>query len=168
MILNSVIQTARLTIRPFEIEDAPILVAIFADSLVSQFVGDGQALSSENADLWVANSRANLERYGYGTGAVIARANGQLIGWAGFARPQDGPEQLIYGLSAAQWRQGFGGEILQVLVDFADRRGIDPLFATVDPLNSVSIYLLTQHDFQLTEQAYGGGADTDLYQRKRQ
>ncbi|GLV21919.1 N-acetyltransferase [Sphingobium sp. TomMM35A] len=167
MILASVLETARLLIRAFEPADAAILVAIFADPHVSRFVGDGSALSSGDAHLWVVNSTANLERHGYGTGAVIERSSGQLIGWAGFARPHDGPEQLIYGLSAAYWRQGFGSEIVEALVNFADGRGINPLFATVDPSNSVSIHLLSKHGFRIAEQAYGGEPDTDLYQRER-
>lgn len=167
MIRNSAVETARLTIRAFEPADATILVSILADPHVSRFVGDGQPLSLENTELWVKNSNTNLERYGYGTGAVIERTSGHLIGWAGFARPQNGLEQLIYGLSAAYWRQGFGSEIVQSLVDFADRQGISPLFATVDPSNSVSIHLLVKHAFRLAEKEYGGEADTDLYRRVR-
>ncbi|SFR81657.1 GNAT family N-acetyltransferase [Sphingomonas jatrophae] len=168
MIQNSVVETARLTIRPFEFADAAGLVAILADPQVSRFVGDGQALSGDDAALWVTNSRANLARYGYGTGAVIERSSGQLIGWAGFARPADGPEQIIYGLMAAHWRRGFGSEIVRALVDFATSRAIDPVSATVDPSNSASVALLTKHGFRLIERGFGGEADSDLYQRTRE
>ncbi len=103
MILDGMVETPRLTIRPFVPSDAASLVSVFSDPDVARYVGDGEALSREDAELWVTRSGENLKRHGYGTGAVIDRSSGQLIGWAGYARPQDGPEQIIYGLTAANW-----------------------------------------------------------------
>jgi len=167
MICDGAIETPRLIIRAFKLVEAAKLVAMFEDPLVARFVGDGQALSFEDADLWVSRSNKNLEHYGYGTGAVVERSSNQLVGWAGFARPDDGPEQLIYGLAAARWREGFGGEIVRALIEFADARAMNRLFATVDPANSVSIRLLERHGFRLIERMHLGEPDSDLYQRDR-
>lgn len=164
MILDGAVETSRLTIRPFEPSDAPVLVAVFSDPEVARYVGDGEPLSLENAQLWVTRSGENLRRHGYGTGAVIARSTGQLIGWAGFARPKDGPEQIIYGLTAANWGQGFGDEILQALVGVASQRGIASVLATVDHANTKSIGLLEKHGFRLRERNHGGEADIGLYE----
>lgn len=117
MIWGGAIETARLIIRPFRLVDADKLVVMFADPQVARFVGDGEPLSFENASLWVSKSNANLEHHGYGTGAVIERESDRLIGWAGFARPDGGLEQIIYGLVVARWGQGLGGEIVQALID---------------------------------------------------
>lgn len=65
--------------------DASLLVTLFADPEVHRFVDDGQALAPEVAALWIQRSVADLERFGYGTGAVVEPASGALIGWAGFA-----------------------------------------------------------------------------------
>jgi [ribosomal protein S5]-alanine N-acetyltransferase len=110
VIRDGVIETARLTIRPFEPADAPSLIALFANRAVARSVGNSAALSAEDAALWISRSRDNLARYGYGTGAVIERGEGRLIRWAGFARPEQGPEQIIYGLAAACCRRGLGSE----------------------------------------------------------
>ncbi|MGF7149016.1 RimJ/RimL family protein N-acetyltransferase [Sphingomonas zeicaulis] len=163
MILAAAIETPRLVIRPFEPSDAPVLVALFADPQVYRFVGDGGPLSAADAALWVERSRVNLELHGFGTGAVVRRSGGAPIGWAGFARPGDGSEEIIYGLGAAHWGQGFGGELLDALIAIAVERGIAPLRATVDPANAASIRLLTRRGFRLAERRHGGDPDTDLY-----
>lgn len=166
MILDDTLGTPRLAIRPFEPDDAAKLVAIFSDPAVARYVDDGHALSLEAAKLWVVRSGENLRRYGYGTGAVIERASERVIGWAGFARPAHGPEQVIYGLAAAYWRQGFGREIIGALVGFADGRRLGSLAATVDPANTHSITLLSNHGFRFVESNFDGDKDTDLYMRR--
>lgn len=163
MIHKSQLVTARLVVRPFVASDAALLVALFADPKIHRFVDNGQPLAVDVAELWVERSAANLERFGYGTGAVIERAGGDLIGWAGFARPGDGTQEVIYGLRRASWGRGLGKELLAGLVSFAGERGITPLRATIDPANSVSAHLLRQAGFVLAEQSYGGDAGSDLY-----
>lgn len=164
MIEGGTLDTPRLTIRPFEPEDAPRLVALFEDPKVARYVDDGGALSSQDADLWVQRSRENLAKFGYGTGAVIDRASGELVGWAGFARPGDGSEEIVYGLAAAHWRQGLGREIVAALLGFAGSRAIDPVRATVDPENRASIRLLENVGFTCVERAYHGDPHSALYQ----
>lgn len=163
MIYKSQLVTARLAVRPVVASDAPLLVALFADPEVHRFVDDGQPLAADVAALWVERSAANLTRFGYGTGAVVERASGELIGWAGFARPGDGTQEVVYGLRRASWGRGLGKELLAGLVGFAAARGIAPVRATVDPANSASVHLLRQAGFVLAEQSYGGDAGSDLY-----
>ena len=165
MIHNSCLETARLVIRPFHPDDIPSLVEMFADRRVAQYVGDGGPLPEDEAILWVKNSRENLQQHGFGTGAIVKREGGPLIGWAGFARPETGGEEIIYGLAAEHWRQGLGTEILLGLLKFADERGISPVLATVDPNNSVSSQLLLKHGFEFVEHNHGGDPDSDLYRR---
>jgi ribosomal-protein-alanine N-acetyltransferase len=163
MIQASQLVTTRLVVRPFVADDAPLLVALFADPEVHRFVDDGQPLAPDVAKLWVERSAANLERFGYGTGAVVERASCELIGWAGFARPGDGTEEVIYGLRRADWGRGLGKELLAGLVVFAWERGISPIRATVDPANSASVHLLRQAGFVLAAPGYRGDAKADLY-----
>lgn len=165
MIHASQLQTARLIVRPFVAADAPLLVAVFADPEVPRFVDEGQPLAPDVAAFWIERSAANLECFGYGTGAVIERAGGELIGWAGFARPGDGTQEVIYGLRRASWGRGLGKELLAGLVAFAGERGIVPIRATVDPANSISVHILRQAGFARAEQGYGGNARSDLYLR---
>jgi ribosomal-protein-alanine N-acetyltransferase len=163
MIHDSQLLTERLVVRPFLAADAPLLVALFADPEVHRFVDDGQPLAPDVAALWIERSKANLERFGYGTGAVVERSSREVIGWAGFARPDDGTQEVIYGLRRASWGRGLGKELLAGLVAFAAERGIVPIRATVNPANSASVHLLRKAGFALAEPRYRGDAQADLY-----
>lgn len=165
VILDGRLESARLIVRPFSVTDATVLVRILSDASVSRYVGDGGVLSHDEAVSWIAKSLENLARYGYGTGAVVDKIVGQVIGWAGFARPNGGGEEVIYGLAREHWRQGYGTELLCALIGFAAVRRIDPVRATVDPLNSTSVRLLVRHGFERSVSGFNGEADCDLYER---
>ncbi|WP_343699266.1 GNAT family N-acetyltransferase [Caulobacter sp.] len=156
-------QTPRLTIRPFQLDDLDALAAIAGDPAVMRFVGDGQALSRAACAEWIARSRENVDRHGYGTAAVLDRASGALIGWAGMARPLEGGEELIYGLSRAWQRRGLGREILNGLIGAARERGATGLRALIYPDNHASAAMLTRAGFTLADTAYEGEDDTHLY-----
>lgn len=163
MIATSQIVTGRLNIRRFVRSDAEALVGLFEEPRVHRFVGDGVALSIDDARLWVERSRENIDRFGYGTGAVVERGSSTLIGWAGFARPGDGSEEIVYGLAPERWGRGYGSEIVAALLRFAEERGIAPVRATVDPNNCASIRLLDRAGFRLVEKHYRGQGHTNLY-----
>lgn len=163
MIPGGQLETERLVVRPFIPGDVVALVAMFADPLVRRYVDDGRPLDEPTARLWIRRSAENLARFGYGTGAVVLRKSGAVIGWAGVARPGDGSEELIYGLVRDRWGKGLGGELLAGLIGFAAQRGIDPVRATVDPANVRSIALLVKAGFVRAEP----GGDSHLYLRYR-
>jgi ribosomal-protein-alanine N-acetyltransferase len=163
MLHGGMLEGPRIAIRPFDTQDIGPLVELLSDPDVFRFVGDGVPLSVEDAARWVARSRENLERFGYGTGAVVSRETGKLMGWAGFARPGDGSEELIYGLAREHWRQGYGQEVLAILIGFASRSGLEPLRATVHPENVVSARLLIKAGFHLAACNYKSEEHSDLY-----
>ena len=166
MLHGSRLETARLCIRPFEPADVPALVELFADPLVARYVGDGEPMDAETAALWVKRSGGNIARFGYGTGAIVDRVSGDLIGWGGFARPEDGEEEIIYGFARRVWGRGFGREVLAALVDHSVRvLRQSELWATVDPANTASIHLLETAGFVLVAEAHGGAPDCRLYRR---
>jgi RimJ/RimL family protein N-acetyltransferase len=163
MLHDSALITRRLIVRPFVFEDVEPLVSLFADPKVHAFVDDGRPLPAPVARLWIERSRENLARFGYGTGAVTERETGLLIGWAGFARPGDGSEEIVYGLAPVYWGRGLGRELVQGLLDVAKDKNVNPVRATVDPRNAASIAVLIGLGFALAERGYGGDAGTDLY-----
>lgn len=76
-------------------------------------------MARATAALWIERSRENGARFGYGAGAVIETTTGRLIGWAGFARPEGEPEEIIYGFDKPAWNRGYGAEIADALVWYA-------------------------------------------------
>lgn len=163
MIRNGRLETERLYVRPFEVGDIDPLVTLFADPAVHRFVDDGEAMDREESELWVRNSRRNVEELGFGTGAIVQKSSGRLIGWAGVARPPDDEPEIIYGFERAAWRKGYGSELLSALTNFCGQQDIDPVRATVAAGNAGSIALLLSAGFELADAAYRGSADSHLY-----
>jgi RimJ/RimL family protein N-acetyltransferase len=156
--------TERLIFRRFEWHDLAPLSRISSDSRVSQYVGDGRPITEADTRRWIEQSRANIRRYGYGTGAVASRNNRQLVGWAGIARPDDGPEELIYGLEVPVWGLGLGTELLVGLLHWAgESLAKGELRATVYPANKASIAMLVKQGFVLEDDCYLGDQNSWLY-----
>lgn len=162
-------ETVRLICRPFEAGDFEALLALQQNKRVYQYVGDGKPLSAAQVRLWIERSRANIDANGFGTGAVMHRADQALIGWAGYVRPEGQEVEIIYGLSPDYWGQGLGSELARGMVDAARYcYHIGPLHATVDPDNAQSIKVLKKVGFQLFAKTKDeDGLDTDVYQLGR-
>ncbi len=157
-------ETARLLFRSFEADDLDRLAEISADSETSRYVGDGRPLSRKLTEQWIENSRQNVARFGYGTGAVVLRSCGTLIGWSGIARPEEGGEEILYGLYRDYWGQGLGTELLDGLLDWAWRTlNLGELRATVHRQNAASIQMLENAGFVLADDCYDNDPDTLLY-----
>ena len=163
---SSVFETERLVFRLFEPGDADDLERISADELTRRYVGDGSALSRAQCEEWIRNSRDNVAKFGYGTGGVVFRESGALIGWAGMARPGDGTEEVIYGLDRAYWGRGLGTELLSGLMAWArDSLRLSELRATVAMQNDASIRMLLKFGFELRDECHHGDPETCLYVR---
>lgn len=159
-----IFETERLGFRSFLDADLEELARISADEEGSRFVGDGQPLTAAQTRDWIRNSRRNVVDHGYGTGAVVFKNGGSLIGWAGIARPGDGSEEIVYGLDRAYWGQGLGSELLVALVEWAATAlKLRELRATVDPENTASVRMLTNQGFSLMQTNYLDDPHSDLY-----
>ena len=166
MLHKGQLETTRLAVRPFRKSDAADLVAMFADPRVHQFVGSGTPLTMDEAVLWVTRSNENLATHGYGTGAVVERHSQQMIGWAGFARPEGMPEEIIYGFGPEHWGRGYGRELLSALAGYAETElHKKEIRATVDRANVASIHLLTQHGFVISDGCWNGDPECILFVR---
>ncbi len=140
--------------RPFFPEDVDALAVIVGDAETVRFVDDGQPLSWEGSELWIQKSRENVQRFGWGTGAVVELATGRLIGWGGFARPEGQPEEIIYGFAAECHGKGLGTELVQGLVAYAvETLGLPEIRATLHPDNARSARILERAGFVRSESA---------------
>jgi ribosomal-protein-alanine N-acetyltransferase len=159
-------RTERLAFRPFSPQDIDDLAAMVADPEVVRFVGDGQPLSREQAAEWISKSRANVARFGYGTGAVVELATGEMVGWAGIARPEGEPEEIVYGFASQHWGKGYGPEVVAGLVEYAfGTLGLPELRATVYPANARSARILERQGFLRRARSDEEDADSHLYVR---
>lgn len=118
----TLLTTSRLLLRPLEAADAPGLFALDSDPAVHRYLGGigGQpvtelAQSTETIRFIQEQYRSN----GIGRWAVVERATGAFVGWAGL-KLAPGPinsrrnfYDLGYRFRSAFWGQGYGYEAAQ-------------------------------------------------------
>lgn len=142
-------ETERLSFRPFEVGDLDGLAAIASDPEVVRHVGDRVPLPRDVVELWISRSRENVEKHGYGTGAITLRMSGELIGWGGVARTEDGQEELIYGFARQFWGDGLGTEFATALVHYLfETWGKKEVRATYYVDNVASAHILSKLGFE--------------------
>ena len=129
------IQTERLTLRPFEMTDAQELLAIF---------GDAETMAYIEPPYDLARTEEFLRSFCIGRQGALAavlRATGQVIGYLLFKETEPGVRELGWIFNRSFWRQGYAYEACRALVRYAfEELGSHKLFAeTVDPIKSVGL-----------------------------
>ncbi|MBU6297587.1 MAG: GNAT family N-acetyltransferase [Alphaproteobacteria bacterium] len=115
-----VVETARLLLRPFRLEDFERLAAMWADPAVVRHMGDGTTRSEETAWSGFLRGAGQWAMRGFGPWAIEEKAGGALIGNIGYIdRKRDrGPEyedvlEIGWMLAPASWGKGYATEALQ-------------------------------------------------------
>ena len=113
--MQVLLETERLVLRRFTVDDVDHLVALAGEPEVKHFITGGRATSREEIenDVLPAFLR-HYERFaGYGFWAAIEKATGEFLGWFHFrpasGSPADEPE-LGYRLRRSAWGQGYTTE----------------------------------------------------------
>ena len=169
-----VLQTARLTLRPFRAGDADAQAAMMGDAEVMRHLG-GRALSREDAWRKLLNGHACWSLLGFGYWAVERRSDGAMIGQAGFADFQRDLAPSIAGLPEMGWLfardaagQGFATEAALAALAWIDEALAPPeTVAIVDADNHASIRVAEKCGFAQRETALYRGAPILLFRRRR-
>jgi [ribosomal protein S5]-alanine N-acetyltransferase len=141
-----VLETTRLVIRPFVLEDLQDVYQLLDVELIAVDMGDEKMGTLAERAEWLQWAVLNYEQLAklnqppYGDRAIELKASGQVIGACGFvpclsffeqipgfaageARPGVSRNStefgLFYAISPAHQRQGYASEAVQALVDYA-------------------------------------------------
>ena len=115
------LETQRLVLRRFCVDDADNLVDLDADPDVMRFVTGGVPTSRDEIENEVLPAFFGYyERYeGYGFWAVIEKATGEFLGWFHFRPRPDavpGEVELGYRLRKSAWGKGYATEGSRALI----------------------------------------------------
>ncbi|MFE7788597.1 GNAT family N-acetyltransferase [Streptomyces sp. NPDC057460] len=142
------LRTERLLLEPYISEDEEGFVALFQDTRVSKWMGDGTASEAADRALF---GRIFTKVYAQDLFDVWAvRRNGLLVGHAEI-KPNDvvGGHEIIYALAPTAWGAGLGSELAEAIVAYGfDALGLTRVYATVDPANVASLTLLDGIGFE--------------------
>jgi len=123
----AMLETPRLLLREYTLDDLPALHRILSDSITMQFWP--RPFTDAESRGWLERAILSYSTNGFGRCAVILRETGEQIGDAGLMRTEVNakPElDLGYIIHANYWRNGFGLEAatasLQYGVEAGERR----------------------------------------------
>jgi RimJ/RimL family protein N-acetyltransferase len=115
------LETGRLTLRRFTVDDLDNLVALDGDPEVMHFITGGRTTSREELETdFLPAFLSYYERFdGYGFWAAIEKSSGDFLGWFHFRPPPDAPAdepELGYRLRKAAWGKGYATEGSRALI----------------------------------------------------
>ena len=160
-------QTERLLVRRWVDSDLEALVAVYGDADAMRWVGEGRPITREQCVLWLAVTRTNYGKRGYGMFAVEQLAEPGVIGFCGIVHPGGQVEpEVKYAFLRACWGRGFATEAASGLIAYANRvHGLAFLMATAAPSNIASHKVLLKAGMQRAElRTNPDGTQTQLFQ----
>jgi RimJ/RimL family protein N-acetyltransferase len=146
--MTPVLRTERLVLEPYVPEDEEGFVALFADTRVSQWMGDGPEPEEANRALFW---RVFTHVYDTGKFDVWAvRENGVLIGHAEIKPTEEsGGHELIYALAHSAWGRGLGTELAKAICAYGfETLGLSEVHATIAEQNTASLAVMKKIGFE--------------------
>jgi len=136
------LETERLRLRPWKLEDLEALVAMFSDPAVTRFVvPGGQPISRFAAWQALCSNVGHWHFRGFGQFAVEERASGTVVGRIGPWQPEGWPDfEIGWMLRREYWGRGYATEAAAACIDYAfTTLGRPHLVSLIDPDNAPSI-----------------------------
>ncbi len=104
------IETERLVLRAFTVEDVEAMLSVYGDPEVMRFIPSGVLDAPATARMLAAYRRAQETR-GFSVWAVVLKSTGRIVGDAGFNLfAETGEPELGYSLARHAWGNGYASE----------------------------------------------------------
>lgn len=145
------IETERLLIRPFTVEDIEPAYQMNLDAEVNRYTADGGVVSKQEVERRIVeNVIGDYTKYGYGRLAVEWKADKKFIGFTGLKYLEDMKEvDLGYRFVQAYWGRGIATEAGRASVKLGfEALGLSKIIALVLPENTGSTRVLEKLHFK--------------------
>ena len=136
-----ILETARLRMRAFRVDDLDAYAAMCADPEVMRFLGTGVTLDRSESWRSMAGFLGHWALRGYGMWALEEKQTGTLVGRSGFLNPEGWPGfELGWTLGRPSWGKGFATEAARRALDYAfEDLGRKRVISLIRPANTPSM-----------------------------
>lgn len=167
-----VLHSGRLTLRPWQPEDAFAVRAIMADERMHQHLALPWPYTAEDARRFVTEHAQAGRSAGVRLDCAIAEnASGRLVGSASLRLPtaEDAGAEIGYWVAAADWGQGYATEAVRTLARFGLANGLGRIQIRCEVPNAASAVVALRAGFRfegvgragLRGGGFGGGGLRD-------
>lgn len=151
MAMKAVLETPRLILRAFTLDDVDAMYQLMTVPDVIRYVGNKAAQSKQDTlDYLQQHPLRDYQVYGYGRFACVWKDTDQVIGFSGIKFLEEIQEtELGYRFLPEFWRKGLATEAGQAVIQFAQGLGLKRLVAVIHPQNEGSKLVATKLGFRL-------------------
>jgi RimJ/RimL family protein N-acetyltransferase len=163
---NLIIETERLLLRPFTLDDIVPSYEMNLDAEVSKYTGDGGVVSKKEIEKRIIeNVFGDYKKHGYGRLAVVLKEENKFIGFAGLKYLEDMDEvDLGYRLMKQYWEKGIATEASIACVNFGFKNlKLNKIIAMVLPDNTGSVRVLEKLGFKYDKEIIEDNQKVKLY-----
>lgn len=162
------IETARLSLRMLGTPDLEDFYRLLSNPLVVRYVGSGLPLTRDETETTLASILSHWERHGFGRLAVIDKATGEFIGFAGLRMLIDTPE-VVYHIRPEFWGRGLATEMGHAILRYGfEAHAFARIVAIAKPENSASIRVMQKIGMQYEKHTAYYGIDVVQYAISRE
>lgn len=151
MSMKAVLETPRLILRSFTLDDVDAMYQLMTVPDVIRYVGNKPAQSKQDVlDYLQQHPLRDYQIYGYGRFACVWKETGQVIGFSGIKLLEEISEtELGYRFLPEYWGKGLATEAGSAVIEFAQGLGLTRLVAVIHPDNEGSKQVATKLGFSL-------------------
>jgi RimJ/RimL family protein N-acetyltransferase len=134
------IETPRLVLRPFALDDLDAFASMNADAEVMRYIGAGKPQSREQTGARLLAFIEHQKEHGFGLWAAVDKASGDVAGFCGLQFLDHTPEvEVGYRLAKRFWGMGLASEAARTSLRYGfEELGLDRIVAVVRPENAAS------------------------------
>lgn len=135
MKLQFPIETERLVMREFMLEDAPNMYRLNSNPIVMQYTGDVPFENLQGAEDLMLNY-ADYHKFGFGRWTVLRKSDGAFLGWCGLKQRTPDEVDLGYRFLQEEWGKGYATEAALKTMEVGYQYfGLDEVIAQCDHRN---------------------------------
>lgn len=163
--MQILIETERLYLRKFTLDDAPFILELLNTPTWLQFIGDRNVHSIEDAENYLKNgSLKSYQENGFGFYAVIEKTSSKTIGMCGLIKRDSLPDiDIGFAFLPHLISKGFGYEAASATLNYAlNTLQIKRIIAIVNPDNEKSIGLIKKIGLHFEKMIKFGDEEKEL------
>jgi len=160
---NFKLETERLIIRPFNLDDAAAMYELNTDPDVLMYTGD-KAFNSMAEVEDLINNYTQFEQYRIGRFTVLQKSDNEYVGWCGLNYNENGQVDLGYRFIKKYWGLGYATEsaFANLNYGFVDL-DLDEIIARADIHNIASINVMKKLGMQYVGRFEYNPHEAELY-----
>jgi RimJ/RimL family protein N-acetyltransferase len=167
--LSQILETSRLMLREFTLDDVDSLARVLSDSETMRFYP--APFDRRGVENWISRNVARYAKDGFGLWAAVLKASGELIGDCGLTvQNVDGVDEVEIGYHARRdlWGQGLASEAAQACRDYGFARlRVDQLISIIRPENLASRRVAEKNGMRVVKEVMRVGLPHLIYAIRR-